>query len=231
MPAKLPGSASGSDEVTWRRLITQVSSIDRTFRNQLTRSVRDLTMVLLGPLRNPETGLQVTSNIDIAYRYKDDVAHNLQTFLQSAVSLRNHVSKVLEMRNKKLEKRDEVVTETLGRAFQEHVRTGRIALVYALSNVFRHEIIPDTIVLTTNYSAPPDAHIEVATSLAMGGLIGGVGWNPASEAYAKTHNPVDLLDIANRYRHDMGLLVALVVQEVRSEFSRRNQRRELPGLS
>jgi hypothetical protein len=35
---------------------------------------------------------------------------------------------------------------------------------------------------------------------------------------------VDLLDLANRYRHDTGLLVDLVVQEVRKEFSRMSQR-------
>ncbi|MGB7652077.1 MAG: hypothetical protein WBL51_02225 [Acidimicrobiales bacterium] len=204
--------------------MAQVISFDRTFRNQLTRSVRDLTMVLLGPLRDPGIGLQVTSNFDVGYRYRDDVAHNLQTFLQVAVSLRNHVSKALDMRLEDLGQRDELVTDTLGRAFQEHARSGRIALVYALSNVFRHEIIPDTIILTTKYSAPPNPKFEVATSLAMGGLIGGEGWNSASEAYANAHNPVDLLDLANHYGHETRLLVALVVREVRAEYSQRGQR-------
>jgi hypothetical protein len=101
-----------------------------------------------------------------------------------------------------------------------------MALVYALSNVFRHELIPDTIVLTTNYSAPstPNPRFKVVTSLAMDGLIGGDGWNVSSEAYANLHNPVELLDLANRYRHDVGLLVGSVVQEVRKEFSHRRQR-------
>jgi hypothetical protein len=226
MPSKSSRTAPGSDDMAWRRLMIQVISVDRTFRDQLTRSVRDLSMVLLGPLRDPGIGLQVTTNFDAEYRYKNDVAHNLQTFLQSAVSLRNHIAKILDMRLSDLSEREESVTDTLGHAFQEHSRNGQIALVYALSNVFRHELIPDTIVLTTNYSAPstPNPKFEVVTSLAMGGLIGGDGWNASSEAYAKLHNPVDLLDLANRYRRDTGLLVGLVVQEVRKEFSRRSQR-------
>ncbi len=224
--ARLIGSGSGANDMSWRRLMIQVISVERTFRNQLTRSVGDLTMVLVEPRRDPGIGLQITTNFDVGYRYKNDVAHHLQNFLQSAVSLRNHVAKILDMRLNNLPQRDETVTDMLGSAYQAYARNGRTALVYSLGNVFRHELIPDTIVLTTNYSAPstPNPRFEVVTSLAMDGLIGGDGWNASSEAYAKLHNPVDLLDLANRYRHDTGLLVDLVVQEVRQEFSRMSQR-------
>ena len=58
----------------------------------------------------------------------------------------------------------------------------------------------------------------------MGGLIGGEGWNSASEAYANAHNPVDLLDLANHYGHETRLLVALAEREVRAEYSQRGQR-------
>jgi hypothetical protein len=157
------------------------------------------------------------------FRYRMDVSYLLNHFLQGAIGLRNHVEKVRSTRAKELSYCDEAVSKCLGRAFQTHTSEGPVALVYSLSNVFRHELIPDTINTGLQYVAPgqPGAGFEFVTSLAMGGLIGGKGWNITSEKYAQLHNPVELLSLAEAYLPSATTLVETVVTEVRGEARRR----------
>ena len=151
-----------------------------------------------------------------------DVSHRLNQFLQGAVGLRNHIGKVLEVRAT-ITTIDDEVTKKLNRARGQHVSSGPIALVYALSNVFRHELVPGTIILEIHGTGPQAETpiFEVRALLGMGGLIGGEGWGKSAVKFANANNPVDLLRLAETYRRDIRNLVGLVVTEVRAEAGRR----------
>ena len=77
----------------------------------------------------------------VGFCYRMDVSHRLNQLLQNAVGLRNHVSKLLEVRAT-ITTREIEVTKRLHRERGQHVSAGPIALVHALSNFFRHELVP-----------------------------------------------------------------------------------------
>jgi hypothetical protein len=211
------------DDATWHKIITYATALDYNLRFQFAQTSRRLSTQLLCARDDPSVALKIESNFEMRFRYRMDVSNLLNHFLQGAIGLRNHVEKVRSTRNKDLSHCEEVVSKRLGRAFQAHTSDGPVALVYSLSNVFRHELVPDTINTGLHYVAPgqPGAGFEFVTSLAMGGLIGGKGWNKTSEKYAALHNPVELISLAEAYLTSVTILVETIVAEVRGEAQRR----------
>jgi hypothetical protein len=203
----------------WRKLITHVTALDYNARHQFPHTCHELVMLLNSARRNPEIGLRVLSDEMLAFRYRMDVSQRLNQFLQGAVGLRNHIKKILEVRAT-ISTRDSEVTKRLYRAQGQHVSAGPIALVYALSNVYRHELVPDTIILETHWAGPLAERptFEVRTLLGMSGLIGMKGFRRRSAVnFANANNPVELLHLAETYRRDIRNLVRFVVAEVREE--------------
>jgi hypothetical protein len=206
----------------WQKLLTHVTALDYNTRFQFAHTGHELVMLLNTARRNTEVGLRVSSDQTVAFRYRMDVSHRLNQFLQGAVGLRNHIKKILEVRAT-ITTRDIDVTKGLNRALGQHSSAGPISLVYALSNVFRHELVPGTIILESHWAGPlaERATFEVRTLLGMSGLIGGRGWNKTSEKYANKNNPIEVLPLAETYRRDIRNLVGYVVAEVREETRQR----------
>jgi hypothetical protein len=214
-----PGSHPNAE--AWRKLITYITALDYSTRFQFAHTGHELVM-LLNAARRPEVAIRLSSDESSKFRYRMDVSHRLNQFLQGGVGLRNHIGKLLVVRET-ISTIDEEVTKRLNRARGQHVSSGPIALVYALSNVFRHELVPGTIILETHGTGPlaETPIFEVRALLGMGGLIGGEGWGKSAVKFANANNPVDLLRLAETYRRDIRNLVGFVVNEVRGEAGRR----------
>ena len=223
MPDSLQWHDGDEDDEVWRKLITYVTALDYNLRFIFWPTTQELTLQLSTIRGNPSVGLPTSTDEATRFRYQMAVSHRLNSFLQGATGLRNQVSKVIDTFREELTTRDEEVVDRLGAAYQSHNRTGPVSLVYALSSVFRHELIPDTIVLTLDATGPQsvEQHFRMLTSLGLGGLIVGGRWNTASVTYASTHDPVDLFALSEVYRRDISKLVELVNSEVRSELMRR----------
>jgi len=216
-----PPGSDPNDEA-WHKLITYVTALDYSARFQFAHTGHELVMLLNVPRRDPEVGIKVTTDDVVGFRYRMDVSHRLNQFPQGAVGLRNHVGKLLDVRATISTVEPEVTTR-LSHARREHVSAGPTALVYALSNVFRHELVPDTIILEKRWegSLTESRGFDIRTVLGMGGLIGDKGWSKSADEFASANDPVDLLRLAETYRHGIRNLVEFVATEVRAEAVRR----------
>jgi hypothetical protein len=214
---------SDEDSLVWRKLITYVTALDYNFRFIFSPTTHELIFQLATVRDNPGVGLATYSDVDTRFRYQMAVSHRLNGFLQGAIGLRNHVSNVIDTFREELSVRDEGAVDRLGDAYQNHARTGPVALVYALSNVFRHELIPNTINLGIDATGPQaeEQHFRILTTLGFGGLVGGEGWTIEAVTYGETHNPVDLFMLAQEYKARVSQLVVTVNNEVRGEYMRR----------
>jgi hypothetical protein len=158
--------------------------------------------------------------------FRTKTLHDFAEYATSAYSVRESIKTLIGKRKKLLSLQDGDVTRIFDEAFALHNDTPANGALYAISNVVRHDIRPDTINTVTNYKmvGGGQAEVSVTVRLGMAGLMDGQGWNDARRNYVGPEGQVELLPLVDDNLMSLSRLVIFVTTSIHEEFHRTGRR-------
>lgn len=158
--------------------------------------------------------------------FRTETLHDFADYATSAYSVREQIETLIGKRKTLLSIQDVDVTLAFDDAYSEHNETSFNGALYAISNVVRHDIRPDTINTVTNYTMVGDGGAEpsVTVRLGMTGLMSGQGWTDASRNYVGADGQVELLPLVDDNLISLSRLVNFITTSIHEEFRRTGRR-------
>jgi hypothetical protein len=151
--------------------------------------------------------------------FRTEILHKFGGYVESAYAIREQTKTLLGKR-RLLSDRDESITTRLDTLFRKHNDEPPNAAVYAISNVFRHAIRPDTISTETKatMSEGVTTSLTVTVSIGMAGLTSGQGWTRAAKEYVGQDGLVELWPLIEAHLLSLSELVTVVTTSVHTEY-------------
>ena len=162
----------------------------------------------------------------IELMFRTEILHDFANYATSAYSVREQIETLIGKRKTLLSVQDSEVICAFDDAFVQHNDIPSNAALYAISNVVRHDIRPDTINTVTSYTMVGSGRAEpsVTVRLGMAGLMSGQGWTDAARNYVGPDGQVELLPLVDYSLMSLSRLVNLVTSSIHEEFRRTGRR-------
>lgn len=207
-----------SDHEVWRELLERAVRLNQTtiitvvargraLVDELEKAPERLNLV---PLRRGDRRRRLV--------FTTLTLHELAGYLESAYTVHEHI-KTLIGKRKLLTNKDETVTAKLEGALRDHDQVSSNAAVYAMSNVFRHDIRPDTVNIETRATLDGGQTISwvVVFTLSMRGLTNGQGWTKLTKDFLGPSESVELIPLISGHLTSLSRLVDIVTGTIREE--------------
>jgi hypothetical protein len=158
--------------------------------------------------------------------FRTGTLHDFADYATSAYSVRELIETLIGKRKTLLNAQDIKVTRTFDEAFAEHNATPSNGALYAISNVVRHDIRPDTINTVTTYKIVGDSQALPSVTVRFGltGLMGGQGWTQEFRDYVGVDGQVELLPLVDDNLMSLSRLVNLITTSIHEEFRQSGRR-------
>ena len=158
--------------------------------------------------------------------FRTETLHAFGDYVTAAYSVREQVETLIGKRRKLLGVQDPKVTRALDDAWIGHDREPSNVVIYATSNVVRHDIRPDTINTVTSYQMVEGgrAQVSVTVRLGMAGLMVGQGWTDAARDYVGPEGQLEILPLLDRHLISLSEMVTFVTTAIHEEFRRTGRR-------
>lgn len=174
---------------------------------------------------DPASILKTTTDPMDRLMFEKEVLHGLRTYLQSADTVHNQASLLIKTRKKRLNLSSDEITLALDKALADHNAEPLNAALYAIGNVFRHRVTPDTINFETR--ATMDGGVttsfELVVGLGLRGLTSGQGWTNPAKAFVRDQHPVVIRSLVEGHMMSLSRLANEVVSTVRQENQHRGR--------
>jgi hypothetical protein len=210
----------------WVELMALARQLDETNGSSVVPEAYALMNLIDVTTSDPGAILRTTSDPLTKLMFEKGVLHGLRTYLQSANTVHNQATTLISTRKRRLNLREDESSVALDQALEGHDSEPRNAAVYAIANVFRHRVTPDTITLETRVTMDGGVttSFDLVVGLGLGGLTTGQGWNDKAQSFVKSQHPVEVRPLVSEHLMSLSRLVNTIVGAVRQENKNRRRR-------